>query len=393
VAIEDMFLKCVDPVVGRLERDLPLLGVLDLACLPIGAGGRAEDLAGCDEPNGTAPRPPGAVSVGVPFASQTSTAREGTWMGFRYLDEAAVRERLRLEQVVPALERAFVGLTTAASIQPAQTVTVFPDGAGDTIFYPGALLSESVVGVKVSPYLASLARAGDSPVTAFTLLLSVETGQPVALCDSRFLTTVRTGATTALAVRELAHRAAGTLAVIGTGPVAEWHVRFALGMRDWSAVTFYSPSINAPTSAGRRAELTALADQVRVAPSLVDCVADADVIMLCTSSGTPVLPTELVGPGTLVTSITTNVARAHEVPPEFLLAADVFCDLRTSAPLAAGEMLLAAERFGWQAGSIVADLPELLAGTTGAEPDFERPRFFRSIGLGIEDLALAALLV
>ena len=54
---------------------------------------------------------------------------------------------------------------------------------------------------------------------------------------------------------------------------------------------------------------------------------------------------------------------------------------------AAGEMVLASES-GWNRQLIRSDLPELVSGLV-AKPTYERPVFFRSIGLGLEDMALA----
>jgi L-arginine dehydrogenase len=66
----------------------------------------------------------------------------------------------------------------------------------------------------------------------------------------------------------------------------------------------------------------------------------------------------------------------------------VFCDYRLTTPGSAGEMLIAAERHDWDKGAIVGDLPDLLSGKV-LRPDYDRHVFFRSIGLGLEDIALA----
>ena len=113
--------------------------------------------------------------------------------------------------------------------------------------------------------------------------------------------------------------------------------------------------------------------------------------MLCTSSGTPVLDILDTSPTALITSISTNKPRAHEIPPAALPALAVYCDFRETAPRSAGEMVLAEEQALWSRREIVADLPELLAGE--ASPTFEGRRFFRSIGLGIEDAAVAVALL
>jgi len=110
--------------------------------------------------------------------------------------------------------------------------------------------------------------------------------------------------------------------------------------------------------------------------------------LLCTSSGTPVIETSSIDNGTLVTSISTNVAKAHEVPPEFLINAQVYCDYRKTTPDTAGEMLLAKQDYGWMDDNLVGDLAELVSEQCKT-PNVESPIFFRSLGLGLEDIAIA----
>lgn len=301
----------------------------------------------------------------------------------RIVDEQEALAGLIPEAVKEALRKAFAGLNTAASVQPAQTVTEFPDGEGDCIFYPGLLWDLDLVGVKVSPYISALGKQGKSLVTAYTLLLSASTGQPKLLCDSLALTTARTAATTALALDYLAPSSARRLAVIGAGKVAQEHLRYVAPARSWASISAFSPSL-----ADGRKQFDDF--DVRVAGSAREAVSDADVVMLCTSSARPVLDLADVKAGAIITSISTNGFRAHEIEPAALAEVDVFCDYRVTAPVTAGEMILAEEGGLWLREAIVADLPEVVR--DGRPADSSRRRYFRSTGLGIEDLAIASLL-
>ena len=84
-----------------------------------------------------------------------------------------------------------------------------------------------------------------------------------------------------------------------------------------------------------------------------------------------------------------NVAQAHEISPVSLADCDVYCDYRATTPSTAGEMVLANQQHGWDASSVKGDLAELVAGTC-ALPDRSKTVFFRSVGLGLEDIAMAA---
>ena len=316
-----------------------------------------------------------------------------------YLDATEVAHRLDRAAVLPALRAAFAGLATGASQQPAQTTMVYPSGAGDCILYPGLITDLDAVGVKASPYTAGRSATSAAPVTAYTLLLSASTGEPRLLCDSQALTAVRTAATTALAVDFLAPDDADSLAVIGMGPIALEHLQFAAPLRDWSDIAVFSPALADPRSprhAERRAALAAVTSTLNTPVSVADSVEAAvrhrDVVLLCTSSGTPVVePALLESAGdVLVSSVGTSGARAAELEPSALPRWQVYCDYRVTAPLIAGDFVTAIERGEWNADNIVADLPELV---TGAVPARRRGRrYFRSTGLGIEDLAIASLL-
>jgi len=299
------------------------------------------------------------------------------------VDEAAVRAALPSLDVLGTLRRMFASLASARAVQPPQTLTLFPDQAGDFITYLGALADEQVFGAKLSPYVVT-----DSKpiVTAWTALMSMRTGQPLMWCDAGRLTVERTAGTTALAVDCLAPRDARHLAIVGAGAVGLAHLRHTAALRDWETIRVYSPALAG--DAALRATLAGLDPRARAAASVEACVRDADVVMLCTSSGTPVLGDAMLTRPALVTSISTNVARAHEIPPAWLPDMDVYCDYRHTTPASAGEMQIAAADHGWDAERIVGDLPALVAGTCAA-PSRTRHAFFRSIGLGLEDIAIA----
>lgn len=276
-----------------------------------------------------------------------------------------------------AVRDAFAQLATGRAVQPLQTVTDLP-GGGDVIAYQAVLADAGVYAVKVSPYLPQA--DGPPVITAWTLLVSTQTGQPLLLVEAGRLTTERTAATTALAVDLLSPSDARTLAVIGLGPVGRAHLRHARTVRDFDQVRVWSPSAT-------HDDLNDLGD-VRLAGSAEDAAAGADVVLLCTSAAGPVLDVRTLPGGTLVTSVSTNAPMAHEIDPAALAGLDVYADRTPSAFAAAGEMRIAAAEHGFTEDAIRGDLAGLVSGEAST-PTGDRPVFFRSVGLGIEDAAIA----
>ncbi|WP_448109224.1 ornithine cyclodeaminase family protein [Pseudomonas azerbaijanoccidentalis] len=299
------------------------------------------------------------------------------------INQAQARELLAQVDVPQILRKMFRDLATGQAVQPAQQLVEFPQGAGDFINYLGVLAEDGVYGIKTSPYIV---REQGPLVTAWTLLMSAQTGQPLLLCDAGELTTARTAATTAVAVDALAPLTATRLAIIGSGKVAQAHLYYVKHLRDWQSISLYAPNLSDDVETATL--LKSIEPRLNIIDSREAAAQDADVIMLCTSSAGPVIDPSSLSKPALITSISTNAPRAHEVPPQSLNDMQVFCDYRLTTPGSAGEMLIAGEQHGWDKSAIVGDLPDLISEKV-QRPDYDRHVFFRSIGLGLEDIALA----
>jgi L-arginine dehydrogenase len=305
-------------------------------------------------------------------------------------NEQTVLNSIDRSQVISVLKKAFKGLADGSTVQPGQTLAVMPKQAGDCIFYPGIIHDLDLIGVKLSPYIQARSDLGESPVSAYTLLMSATTGKPTLLCDSLALTTLRTAATSALALEYLTPNHAKKLCLIGSGSVAKEHLAFVEKQRDWQEISVWSPSLS--ENPDKLSDLqSASSKALSMADSAEEAVRDADVVMLCTSSAVAVIQAQWLKEDAVVTSISTNAVNAHEVAPEQLKLFSVFCDYKKTAPSTAGEMILAIESGDWREKDIVGDLNDLITGAL-KRPDSGKV-FFRSTGLGLEDLAIASLLM
>jgi L-arginine dehydrogenase len=299
------------------------------------------------------------------------------------LNGKQVAKLLPYIDIKQSLKAAFKSLHRGHATQPVQTLSLFAEDKGDFITYSAAINELAVFGAKLSPYLIT----SEQPViTAWTYLMSQRTGMPLLCCDSSLLTLERTAATTALAVESLAKAQSNTLAIIGSGSLALAHLRHVLTLRPWSKISVFSPSL--ATNKAQQDKFKAIYPDVSFADNTSQAVLGADVIMLCTSSATPVIELTDIKAGTLVTSISTNVVNAHEVPPDLLNQSDVYCDYKQTAAQTAGEIKLAINDGSFSADNIRADLAGLVTKSCSL-PDYDKPIFFRSTGLGLEDIAIA----
>ena len=287
--------------------------------------------------------------------------------------------------VFSTVEAMFGALGRGEAVQPKQVQTLFPNDKGDFIIYTGVWMSAGVYGLKTSPFIV---QEKGYTVTAWTLLMSTETGNPLLLVDSSRLTLERTAATTAVAVKYLARKAAKHLAVIGTGAQALAHIRYVFGIRDWESIRVWSLNSHELTDEKREEFKSAAQGLLEFVSSKAEALQNADVILLCTSAASAVIEAKDIEGSPLITSISTNAPGAHEVDPATLAQMDVYCDCTATTATVAGEMKLAAEAGTWNSEMVKGDLGALVNKACEL-PAYDKPVFFRSIGQGLEDVAVA----
>lgn len=215
-------------------------------------------------------------------------------------------------------------------------------------------------------------------------LFDGETGMPTAILNASAVTEIRTAAVTAVATRRLARDDARVLTILGAGVQARAHIRALAGVREWSEVRAYAPN---------SAHAAALPG-VTVAASAQEAVRDADVVVTVTSSREPVLAHAWLAPGAHVNAIGASTPTAREIDVDTVVAAALFCDSRESVCHEAGEFALAVKQ-GAITGEqhIRAELGEVLAGLRPGRADAGELTVFRSLGIGVEDLAAAQVAV
>ncbi len=285
------------------------------------------------------------------------------------LDEAAVRRLLRMEDVIPAMERALVDFSAGRVTQPMRVMVPVAAHGGFLGVMPA---HAGALGVKLVTFYPG--NEGMPTHHAAILLFRPETGEPLVSMDGRLITEVRTAAVSAVATKLLARPDARVLALLGAGVQAESHLEALRLVRDFQEVRVWSP---------RRAPAFARRHGIRAAASAEEAVRGADVVVTATTARTPVLAGAWLAPGAHVNAVGAPRPDWRELDDETLRRARVYVDSREAAMKESGDV-----RAG---GAIVAEIGEVAAGAAGGRRDAEEITLFKSLGLAVEDVATAAL--
>src|SRR5437667_7227255 len=185
-----------------------------------------------------------------------------------FLDEEQVRQHLRMEDLIPATEKALVDFSAGKVTQLVRSViTVDPPGG---FFGMMPALTPEGLGIKIVTFYASNAERGLPTHMATIFLVDPETGAPLAVMDGRLITEMRTAAVSAAATKLLAPPNAKILAILGSGVQARSHAEALRLVRNFEEVRVWSPT---------KTHAECFAEEINAqAMSAEDAVCSADVV-------------------------------------------------------------------------------------------------------------------
>ena len=233
------------------------------------------------------------------------------------------------------------------------------------------------------------ARRGLPTVQGAIYLADGGNGVPLAVMDSIGVTIERTGAATAVAARHLARRDARTAFVCGAGVQGRVQLR---------AVKYACPIERAwvfdldAKPAAALAERMSVELGISVVPAAdLASARDCDVIVTCTSARRAFLTPDHVRPGTFVAAVGADNSDKQEIDPALFPRATVVVDsLEQCAEIGDLHHALAAGSFARE--RVHASLAEVVAGRKPGRGNAEEITLFDSTGLGLQDVAAAAVI-
>ena len=306
-----------------------------------------------------------------------------------FFDRDTILRTVEIADLLDAVEAAYRDVAAGRDRSPVRSHVSLADGS--LLLMPGVREGGAGASDKLVTVMPGNAARQLPTIHALVVWFDATTGQPVALLDGATVTAMRTGAASGVGARLLARPDAETLAVIGAGAQAEWQIRAVLAARPIRRVTIYARDAERRAAfAQRMGEETGIG--VEAVSDAEMAVRGADIVCCATTSSEPVFDASWVRPGTHVNGIGAYQLGMVELPPELLArAAVVAIDSHEASMAEAGDVVAAIER------GFVAEDSLVEIGTIDREWAEKRPAgsitVFKSVGLAIQDVAAAELIV
>lgn len=311
---------------------------------------------------------------------------------FRLLTEDHVKSLLPMPELIAAMEAAVARFSAGEVLQPIRTVlSVGPTKAWFGLM-PAYIEEPARLGAKLVTVFNENHQRGLPSHMATILLLDPETGALIAVMDGRYITEARTAAVSAVSARHLARPDAATLAIIGSGVQARSHLEALAEVRTIGDVRVWSPN---PRSRARFVdEMTGrVPARLHDSASAEAAVTGADLVVLATSSPTPVIDDAWVAAGAHVVSVGACRPDQREIAPALLTRARLFVDSRAAALAESGDVVIGMREKRFGADHVAAELGEIVLGRAAGRQSPDQITVFKSLGMAVEDVVTADLVL
>ena len=303
------------------------------------------------------------------------------------LNEHEVRELLDMESCIEAMESVLASLARGELYNPLRSIAR-PEGA-DTFLGlmpayraapTAAYALKEIVIVPTNP-----SRGLDTHMGG-VLLHDGDTGELVAIMNAAPITEIRTAAVSGVATRALARSDAQRVAILGAGAQARGHVHAMRAVLDEPEIRIWARRVEAAEELA--GEVGAI-----VAPSVDSALFGAEVVCTATAAREPIVEKRWLARGAHVNAVGSSIPTTRELDTETIVDASLFVDRRESTLNEAGDYLIPAGEGVIGPEHIKAELGEVLIGGHSGREHEDELTVFKSLGIAVEDLASAELVV
>ena len=302
------------------------------------------------------------------------------------MTDEEVKSRLDPDQVIAAIEEAFRS-RYPRTLMPVRTQMNLANGV--FLVMPCYDRDGQGLGMK-TVMVTENAVNPDDKLHATYLLLDPATGQPRAVFAARYLTELRTAATSAVATKFLARPDAKVLGIYGTGRQARAHLQVLRKVRPFEHFLISGLDIGRGREFAQ--EMAREFDAPVEAVYSMACAAESDVLCTCTTSKVPLFDGKMLRPGTHLNLVGAFRPHTREVDDVTVQRSRVVVDTYEGALAEAGDLIIPLNKGIISKSHILADLHELVKGKTAVRTNPEQITLFKSLGCALEDLVTAELL-
>src|ERR1700722_14808100 len=306
-----------------------------------------------------------------------------------FLSESDVQAAITMPEALAIVEAAFRDHALGrATILPRVSQTL-PGTAGMFRILAATLPTQKMFGLKTLTGFPG--KRLEDEIYFAILLFEMEGGALRAMISANYLTGLRTGAAIGVAAKYLARNDASSLGIVGAGMQAWFQAEALCAVRPIDTVKIFSRDKSHAEEFATRLRKSLTVNAVAV-NSAQDAVRGSDLMVAATAVSAPLIQGNWLEPGTHVSGIGANTRTKRELDATCFERARVVADSREQVLHESGDLRDAVETGRVTSDVVYAELGELAAGLKQGRSSIEEITIFKSVGVALQDVAVAAFL-
>ncbi|MDO5720690.1 MAG: hypothetical protein Q4P05_08140 [Actinomycetaceae bacterium] len=311
----------------------------------------------------------------------------------RLLNSEDIWDVYSMEQALEDVAAAFVATSAGDAVLPLRT-RISIDDRRTLLMMPSYSARVEAAAVKTIGLYPDNAAKNLPTAPASTILLDSETGQVRALVDGDTVTKIRTGASSGVAFRYLATESARVGVLVGTGGQAYTQLlAMVIALPNLEEVRVVNPDRNfAERFVDELRKWKPFVESgydgvITVATHSDTAAIDADVIILVTSSHTPVLSAQNLKPGCVISCVGSYQPHMQECGPDIVEHANrIICDHVESCLAESGDLIIPLEQGLIDKSHVTDEIGEIIGGDKPARTCDSDIIVYETVGVGTQDL-------
>lgn len=316
-------------------------------------------------------------------------------MKLKVLSRSDVAQAVSMAETIKAVKKGFIQLSMEQAQVPLRTQIPVTKRNGVTLFMPAYLMKSETIGAKIVSVFPNNRRRGLPTIHALVIVVDAKTGRPLSAMDGTYLTALRTGAASGLATELLARKESRVVAIFGAGTQSRTQLEAVCTVRDIEIAWVYDvrPSVARAFAREMKERGSPIPADIRVAQTTKQALREADVVCTATTSFRPVFADSSLKLGVHINGVGSYTPEMQEIPARTVVRSKVVVDSREASLAEAGDLIISIDGGLITNKNIHGEIGEVAAGKIPGRESEEETTFFKSVGLAVQDVAVAELVL
>jgi len=309
-----------------------------------------------------------------------------------HADITAALSTISTDTMIDAVEAAYAQLAAGNASQPARTPAHVPHSDAVLVPMTAVLGPSHIAGVKLLADVPANAAAGRPVQQSTIVVVDPRTGACEAVLDGAAITRHRTAAASAVATRYLARPDSHVLGLIGAGAQARTHLAALCRVRPIDHVLVWSRRRD--TAEHFAHDMAANGLRIDIATTPEQAVHAADILCTLTPSATPLVHGNWFPDGLHINAVGAPPRPDHrEIDTDAVTRAHLVLDSLHTARHESGAIMIPLAEGALTPDAVATELGDVIRGTAPGRTDPTQITLFNSVGLPIQDMAAARLVI